>query len=90
LSPPECIWELSRWLHEICLPRSVCHHFQPGLILLPKSVHKWVVSSFLTHPLYELWMSPTNCSCENLHYLSYVSILGSFQVHPDYTIKTLC
>ncbi len=22
--------ELSRWLHEICLPKTVCCHFQPG------------------------------------------------------------
>ncbi len=30
--------ELSHWPHEIFLPKTVCHHFCPGLIPLPKSV----------------------------------------------------
>jgi hypothetical protein len=28
----ECMLGLSHWLHEICLPKRVCHHFWPGLI----------------------------------------------------------
>jgi len=28
----ECMLGLSHWLHEICLPKRVRHHFWPGLI----------------------------------------------------------
>ncbi len=41
LSPPKPKWrklsplEPSHWLHEISISKMVCHHFQPGLLLIP-------------------------------------------------------
>jgi hypothetical protein len=33
----ECMLGPSYWLHEISLPKRVCHHFWPGLIPFAKS-----------------------------------------------------
>jgi len=33
----EGMLEPSHWLHEISLPKRVCHHFRPGLIPLAKN-----------------------------------------------------
>jgi hypothetical protein len=60
LSPPqnikgkkeslECMLEPSHWLHEISLPKRLCHHFWHGLTVLAKNtphIQCWGTFDFL-------------------------------------------
>ncbi len=43
----ECMLGPSHWLHEISLPKRVCHHFWPGLIIpLAKNTLRTVISIY--------------------------------------------